>query len=780
MKLKTLSLAIALSGLSFAVETNAATLIQVYQDALHNDPTFKNARATWMSQEELTPIARATLLPSVDLTGAWNHNYSYTELAPGAGNKNKVSNLATYSLIASQPIFNFNGWAQLSAAKSTVKSAAATFNAAAQNLVYRTATAYFDVLTAVNDLQTTVAEKNDYLQQLKTTRERYKVGLVAITPLYEAEASYDSAVADEIAKRNAVTAKMEALREITGHTYDSLTEFANQVPLLKPDPDDIDVWVGMAMRNNYSLIAQHYLNLAAMENITVQSSAILPTLNATDTLDKQVGAGVTSGATAATSNAVGLSLNFPIFAGGGVSFVKTKQARYNYASQYATYEQTYSQLLSNTRTDFLSVATGRRQILADAKSVQSNEKQVETTEASYRVGTSTMDDVLQAYSELYKSKAQYAKDQYNFLAQTLQLKNDGGMLGASDLQAIDNSFKRTVYFHQLKNGDYLISYTNTSGDDSTPKPKPHNNTTNNYQIRHPKPVAQHSNSKYVKTNFKTVYTIQLMASKDLQKIQHFLARHRGLSLNSTTVDGEKWYTADYGNFATRQEAEHAVKNLTKFSYLNPWVTTAQIKVSEPTNNEHSKKTHKKTSRASSSNNVVTTKQKTSDTNNSDSNKSSSASNNKATDTSDAMSDDTSDNIAATATLPKPTVANDNTQQQPMNNSSAPQQDSSGSINNVLPSNENTTEQQSTANQSDNTAAPANPTQNNQQPKNSNSINNALPGNENTTKQQPATNQSDNVAAPTNPAQNNQQQKKNNLPVPTTEQQHASSMPLPRG
>jgi outer membrane protein len=890
MKLKTLSLAIALSSLSFAVQTNAATLVQVYQDALHNDPTFKEARATWMSQEELTPIARASFLPSLSLSSSWGHTNTYQELAPGAGNKNKSANLAVYELTASQPIFNLNSWAQLSNAQNTAKSAAATFNAAAQNLIYRTATAYFDVLTAVNDLQTTVAEKNDYLQQLKTTSERYKVGLVAITPLYEAEASYDAAVADEIAKRNAVTAKMEALRAITGHTYSSLTEFANQVPLLKPNPDNIDIWVGMAMRNNYSLIAQHYLNLAAMANVKVQSSAILPALSATDTLEKQVGAAVTSGATPESSNFVGLSLSFPVFANGGVSFVKTKQARYNYASQYAVYEQTYSQLLSSTRTDFLSVATGRRQILADAKSVQSNEKNVETTEASYRVGTSTMDDVLEAYSELYKSKALYAKDQYNFLAQTLQLKDDGGMLSFTDLQAIDNTFKRTVYFHQLVNGDYQISYTNINGgggdgsdSDGSGGGRIKPSVTSKPQIKHPKPIKQYDEN--TKNNFKTVYTIQLMASKDLQGAQSFMAKHDAglhLSLNSTTVDGEKWYTVDYGSFATRPVAEHALRQLSQFSHLSPWVTTVHIKVNAPTHSarSHSAVSHKKNRALISSNKTVPAKQKHVDASENNASKNSTASNSTQAqaDTNDDVKNDVSDNVTS-PNLPQPAATSDDTQQQPINNSSAKpqgnnsisdaspsasdttatasplaadqgnsatntvvpsageaqnsQQQESDSISNVLPSNGDATDQQSTADQSDgttnttvpsvgevqnsqqqansgtsnvspsnsaatntnqqpiaqqsgnatNTAAPTGEAQNSQQQANS-GTSNVSPSNSaaTNTNQQPIAKQSGNATnavAPTGEAQNSQQQNSDNA-APTSKQAPVNSMPLPRG
>lgn len=721
MKFKILSLAIILGGLGFAVESNAATLVQVYQDALHNDPIYKQARATWMSQRELTPIARAALLPSVDVGASWMHTYSFSNKTSSSSTVNSSSNLANYTLTLTQPLFNLNAWHNLSDAKNTVKAAAATFSAASQDLILRTAKAYFDVLIAVSNLQTTIAAKNDYLQQLKTTREQYKVGLVAITPLYEAEASYDSAVASEISDRNAVTAKLEALRQITGHTYSSLTEFSTQVPLIKPKPDNIKSWVNMAIRHNYTLISSHYLNLAAMDNIKVQSSARLPVLSATDTYQNKNGEPVGSGSTFGTQNAVGLSLDFPIFSG-GVNFANTKQARYDYATQYAKFQQAYSELVSDTRTDYLDVASGRKQILADAKSVKSNQKKVETTKASYTVGTNTMVDVLEAYNSLYTAIAQYTKDQYDYLSQTLKLKQDAGMLSFTDLRAISANFNRTVNFIPLKNGDYNITYgTNHRKHRSA-------NTASSYIANHTGKLKNYASRNRV--TLVSRYTIQLAASRNIRQIEGFISKqpdHTRIHIHAKIINGHRWYVATYGTYNTKQGAETALKSLPR-SLLKqkPWVTKIKVRELKSTIKNPNLK-----GKATSSNSSAATDSST--TTKTSSNASSSTSN--------------VNNTAKTGS--STTSANSNY----MNNSQSSSQNtspSSTSQNNMKTSGNQTTISNTTVN-SNKTAT-------------SNNQNNAATGDQTTS----ANNSQSNSAVATNQSQSaNNNMKKQSLPQPKT-------------
>ena len=95
-----------------------------------------------------------------------------------------------------------------------VAKAIADLEVAKQNTIVRVATAYFDVLTAIDTLETATAEKVAIGKQLEQSKERFNVGLSAITDVKEQQASYDVAVANEILAINSLSNAREALRFI--------------------------------------------------------------------------------------------------------------------------------------------------------------------------------------------------------------------------------------------------------------------------------------------------------------------------------------------------------------------------------------------------------------------------------------------------------------------------------------------------------------------------------------------------------------------------------------
>ena len=78
----------------------AADLMQVYRDAIDNDPTFAAARSTLDAGREKMPQARAGLLPSLTLSGntVWNENDIKTGLSPNTLSSNFNSNGYNVSL----------------------------------------------------------------------------------------------------------------------------------------------------------------------------------------------------------------------------------------------------------------------------------------------------------------------------------------------------------------------------------------------------------------------------------------------------------------------------------------------------------------------------------------------------------------------------------------------------------------------------------------------------------------------------------------------------------
>jgi outer membrane protein len=62
---------------------------------------------------------------------------------------------------------------------------------------------------------------------------------------------------------------------------------------------------------------------------------------------------------------------------------------------------------------------------------------LEATEAGFEVGTRTAVEVLNSQQELYRAASIYARARYDYLLQTLLLKQAAGTLQDADLQQIN-------------------------------------------------------------------------------------------------------------------------------------------------------------------------------------------------------------------------------------------------------------------------------------------------------------------------------------------------------
>ena len=441
--------------LSFAMgAAQADDLMQVYEQAVHNDPTFKQAQSTWWSTKQELPIAVAAYLPQVQVTDVLQRQYSKS--APANASTDGYSTQNVLTLSATQAIFDFSVWTNIAEQSATVKSATATYLASIQTLMASTAKAYFNVLAAFDKLRFTIANKKAVKRQLVTAEQKFKVGLIAITGVYDAQARYDSANADEISDRNNLYNQLENLRAITGQHYLSLMGINVQVPLVTPAPDSINSWVGTAIQQNYTLQADNYSALAAHRAIlntalgngsSSGAGGFMPTVDATASLSRTNNFNYTNGASNSWTNAanVGLSLDWDPFSGGS-TYYSTKQARYKYLTALGALEKDHRNVINQTRQSFLGIKSSISRIRADKQSIISARNALKATEAGYTVGTRTMVDVLNDLTQVYQNENQYMDDQYAYINSIISLKQQAGTLSVKDLEQLNSWLKKNIKF----------------------------------------------------------------------------------------------------------------------------------------------------------------------------------------------------------------------------------------------------------------------------------------------------------------------------------------------
>ena len=442
----------------------AADLMDIYHQALDNDPTFKAAYANFLAQSEILPQAWSTLLPQLSFAALAGRNNQF--INAGTYVVNQTYNGNQWTVDASQAVFNYQAWEKVQQAESSVKAALATFNDAAQSLIIRTASAYLQVLLAQDTLNFAEAKKRANKRQLDQAQERFNVGLEPITAVYEARAAYDQSISEVISNQNNLTNLNQNLSRITNHVYEHIAPLRDQrIPLIGPEPNVVDEWISAGLKQNYNLFAARYNLQSARDNIKANSAGNWPIfsiqghVNDVHLASSEYASGKSNPANA--TNLVNnffipqeqrianltINVNMPIFQGGLVAS-KTRQAEYNFQSSAQKFEQVYRDVVVNSNIYFNTIVDGIAKVRADRQTIISQQNSLDSVWAQYKVGTRTMTDVVLAQQHLFEAQRQQASDQYDLINAILNLKYYAGSLNVSDLEEI-NTWLDTLRINSL-------------------------------------------------------------------------------------------------------------------------------------------------------------------------------------------------------------------------------------------------------------------------------------------------------------------------------------------
>lgn len=419
----------------------AVSLQNVFKQALENDLIIRQAEANRDSELQNVPIAQSAFLPFLGASGSIARSQTELKAKPASlPTPDKVTaNVSSYGLSAQQAIFNYQNWKHIETANSSSRRAEAEYAAVVQALIIRTAEAYFNLLFAEDTLDFTRAQLRSNERRLKQAQQSFDVGLVAITDVDEAKSARDLVKAREVSVLNSVDNARELLRLITATEYKKLAKLNGKVPLIKPDPLDVEAWVATAAEQNYRLQAAMFAAEAAKKNISAQAAARLPTLNAVARVDRVHGNSPLS-ARETRSYMAGLEVSFPFLQGGAVQ-AKTRQATNDYNAAIAARDYVYRQTSVNTRQAYNNVLSGISQVKANVQALTSAQRSLQSMEAQQTAGTRTMIDVLEAQRVVFERQTELAKARYDYILNSLKLKQAAGTLSHSDILSINDWLK---------------------------------------------------------------------------------------------------------------------------------------------------------------------------------------------------------------------------------------------------------------------------------------------------------------------------------------------------
>ncbi len=152
---KLLPILIGLSLSGFSSLSQAENLMQVYQQARLSNPELRKSAADRDAAFEKINEARSPLLPQLGLGADYTYSNGYRD-ANGIN-----SNATSASLQLTQSIFDMSKWRALTLQEKAAGIQDVTYQTDQQTLILNTATAYFNVLNAIDVLSYTRRKRSD-------------------------------------------------------------------------------------------------------------------------------------------------------------------------------------------------------------------------------------------------------------------------------------------------------------------------------------------------------------------------------------------------------------------------------------------------------------------------------------------------------------------------------------------------------------------------------------------------------------------------------------------
>lgn len=430
----------------FALQANesfAMSLVDAYEAALANDPTYQSAIHDNEAGQEYRALGRSNLLPNV---GA---SYSKYKNHADITQPNILGKLSTThpeydshssSVNLRQPLFSLDAYARYKQGNAQADYSDAVFSSKGQDLLQRLVGAYADAKFAEDQLALVTAQRDTLAEQRRVNERMFQKGEGTKTDVLETQARFDLAEAQLLESRNNLAAARNGLAAIVGVDVNDLDQLRDDFKVKVLQPASFDEWKAIAMERNPDLIAQRYVVESTSQEINKQRAGHAPRLDFVASYSKGKSETLTTLNQDSTNRTIGVQLNIPIYSGGSVS-ASTGQAVANHAKAKSDLDAKTKQLMVELRKQYDAVISGASRIDALVKSVNSAQLLVQATEQSVKGGVRINLDVLNAQQQFYSARRDLAQARYNYIVAYLRLHAAAGTLNGEVLHDVANYFR---------------------------------------------------------------------------------------------------------------------------------------------------------------------------------------------------------------------------------------------------------------------------------------------------------------------------------------------------
>jgi len=418
----------------------AEDLFTVYLHAKESDPTISAAEAEYLATLEKGPQALANYQPTVTLSGRASYAAGRNWGETTTNNSSTVS--GSYTLSLNKPLYRPQIKESVIQTNLLIAQAEEALRAEQQGLISRVAEAYFEFLQARDASALARTEATAIGRQNEQVVAYFEAGRSAITDVKEAQARDAEAKANVVVADQNVEISLEKIYALTGRDYKILRGASDQTPMVVPQPNNIDAWANESANNNKQVISAKYSVDIAQKAVDIARAGKKPTVDLFASHGSSVARAKAGVDNQSTDASVGVQFNMTLYDAGKADS-SIREARYRFHKAIQAVEIQRRTAVRQTRSFYLNITTGLAQIDALKRSLLSSRTAGKATQEGFRAGTRTAVDVISSLRSIYQSERNYSSARYNFLLNTIRLKQAAGTLGEGDLQVLSRILNKS-------------------------------------------------------------------------------------------------------------------------------------------------------------------------------------------------------------------------------------------------------------------------------------------------------------------------------------------------
>lgn len=421
-------------------QCSATSLLQAYELARANDPTFRGAKADLAAGKEYEAMGKAGLLPNVQYSFGKSKNKGET-VSPFLGKlveTNQDYSSASKGVSLRQPLFNLDAYARYKQGVAQTRFSESQFDARGSDLIIRLVSAFADANYALDQIKLFTAQRDALIELRNVNTRLFEKGEGTKTDMLETQAKLEVAEAAILEANDGLETARTTLSSIVGVELPNIDRLSDQ---FKPQilEGSFEEWKKIAIDNNPEIQAgRHSIEIAEQE-IAKNRAGHMPRVDLNASYNHGLSESISTRNQDNNIRSLGFQLVIPLYSGGYVN-AATKQAIAHRDKAKADFDAAVAKLTVEVKKQYGATKSSVARVEALQKTVKAAELLVEATKQSIKGGVRINADLLNAEQQLMTAKRDLASARYNYLLSYMKLRVAAGTVSYDDVKLISSYF----------------------------------------------------------------------------------------------------------------------------------------------------------------------------------------------------------------------------------------------------------------------------------------------------------------------------------------------------